>query len=148
MENKKTYSEKLRDPRWQKKRLEILNRDNFTCLLCQDSDSTLHVHHLSYHGNPWDAPSDKLQTLCQDCHKVVSQTESINYIPILKFKDKYKTILFTGDVSDTGESFLTMYQLSPEAEIQSSFEFDYNDFEQLKHFFEDHFTVEIPLLND
>jgi len=28
---KLTYSEKLKDPRWQKKRLEILSRDNFTC---------------------------------------------------------------------------------------------------------------------
>lgn len=31
-----TYSQKLRDPRWQKKRLEILERDSFTCQHCHD----------------------------------------------------------------------------------------------------------------
>lgn len=63
------YSEKLRDPRWQRKRLEIFNRDNFTCLCCGAKDKTLNVHHKEYHGNPWDAPSESLETLCEPCHK-------------------------------------------------------------------------------
>jgi 5-methylcytosine-specific restriction endonuclease McrA len=63
------YSEKLRDPRWQKKRLEVMNRDNFTCLACGDSKSTLNVHHMYYNGNPWDAHIDSLETLCETCHK-------------------------------------------------------------------------------
>lgn len=68
--NKKSYSEKLKDPRWQKKRLEILNRDNFTCLLCSDTETELHINHLQYSGEPWDAPNDCLETLCKDCHKL------------------------------------------------------------------------------
>lgn len=66
-----TYAEKLKDPRWQRKRLEILNRDNFTCLDCEASDKTLHVHHCLYQkGNePWDAPDSELRTLCEDCHE-------------------------------------------------------------------------------
>ena len=63
------YSEKLKDPRWQKKRLEVFSRDNFTCVYCTDSKSTLHVHHLFYTGDPWEAPMDILKTLCEDCHK-------------------------------------------------------------------------------
>lgn len=64
-----TYSEKLKDPRWQKKRLEILNRDNFTCIYCGDNKSTLHVHHLMYLGdNPWETPNECLDTTCKDCH--------------------------------------------------------------------------------
>ena len=45
---RKSYYEKLLDPRWQKKRLEILNRDEFKCRSCGDDKSTLHVHHGYY----------------------------------------------------------------------------------------------------
>ena len=63
------YSEKLKDPRWQKKRLEILERDAWECTNCGDKDKTLHVHHKAYNKNPWDAKDDDLETLCEDCHK-------------------------------------------------------------------------------
>lgn len=71
MAEKKSYSEKLKDPRWQKKRLEILSRDNFTCRLCGDNKETLHVHHLKYyHGRePWDYEGRILLTECESCHK-------------------------------------------------------------------------------
>lgn len=66
-----TYSEKLKHPKWQKKRLEILQRDNFTCRHCGDTETTLHVHHEKYTGkNPWDADNDDLITICLDCHEV------------------------------------------------------------------------------
>jgi hypothetical protein len=66
-----TYSEKLRDPRWQKKRLEIFERDNFTCKLCNDTESTLNVHHHYYENNkePWEYPNESLITLCENCHE-------------------------------------------------------------------------------
>ncbi len=64
-----TYSEKLKDPRWQKKRLEILDRDGFMCSWCCDDASTLHVHHLKYSGDPWDADESDLITLCESCHQ-------------------------------------------------------------------------------
>lgn len=74
-----TYAEKLLDPRWQKKRLIILERDKWTCRMCYDSETTLHIHHLSYTGNdPWDSPDDQLTTLCKHCHAV------------LEFNKKYK----------------------------------------------------------
>lgn len=67
-----TYAEKLQDPRWQKKRLTILERDNWCCQHCFDSDITLHIHHLSYTGkNPWDSPEDQLLTVCKHCHAVI-----------------------------------------------------------------------------
>jgi len=64
-----TYSEKLKDPRWQKKRLEILQRDEFMCQLCQDTESTLVVHHYKYSGEPWEAEDIHLITLCESCHE-------------------------------------------------------------------------------
>lgn len=67
---KQNYSDLLKDPRWQKKRLEIMQRDKFMCQECGDTESTLNVHHLSYHPNmnPWDYDNKELQTLCNDCH--------------------------------------------------------------------------------
>ena len=49
-----TYQEKLKHPKWQKKRLEILQRDEFKCVHCLDGESTLHVHHNMYLGNIFD----------------------------------------------------------------------------------------------
>lgn len=64
------YPVKLRDPRWQKRRLRILERDNFTCQCCRDTETTLHVHHRWYETDqePWDATDRQLVTLCEDCH--------------------------------------------------------------------------------
>ena len=65
------YSDKLKDPRWQKKRLEILQRDSFACQKCYDDESTLNVHHKLYLPNidPWDYPDELLITLCENCHE-------------------------------------------------------------------------------
>jgi hypothetical protein len=67
----KTYSEKLRDERWLKRRSEILLRYDNKCYLCGAS-SRLEVHHLWYEHNkePWDYPNDALIPLCHECHKL------------------------------------------------------------------------------
>ena len=67
------YSEKLKDPRWQKKRLIILQRDDFKCVLCGDDKTTLHVHHSMYCGSPWRTPNEYLHTLCVHCHEIVGE---------------------------------------------------------------------------
>lgn len=66
-----TYAEKLKDPRWQKKRGEILERDKFICQECNRKWPELHVHHKYYKINtgPWDYPDDALITLCDNCHR-------------------------------------------------------------------------------
>ncbi|KKM74490.1 hypothetical protein LCGC14_1399860 [marine sediment metagenome] len=68
-----SYFEKLKDPRWQKKRLEVLQAANFECTQCGDSESTLHVHHLVYRRgrDPWEYPAKALVCLCEDCHEKV-----------------------------------------------------------------------------
>lgn len=67
-----TYAEKLRHPKWQKKRLEILQRDGFKCVKCGDADSALHVHHKVYEYGcyPWDYDNRLLVTLCYSCHEL------------------------------------------------------------------------------
>ena len=64
----KSYSEKLKDPRWQRKRLSIFERDEWKCRDCQSADGQLNVHHCGYVRNPWDAPDEILMTLCNQCH--------------------------------------------------------------------------------
>ena len=65
-----TYSEKLRSPRWQKKRLEILSRDNWKCQECGNEETNLQVHHVVYRRvDPWAYPDHLYQTLCDQCHK-------------------------------------------------------------------------------
>lgn len=72
-----TYPEKLRDPRWQKKRLEIMERDGFRCRICHSEEETLNVHHIVYRsGDPWDAASKNLVTLCENCHGIVKHCET------------------------------------------------------------------------
>lgn len=73
---KKTYYEKLKDPRWQKKRLEILERDRFKCKVCGCADQELHVHHGYYEKNlePWEYDESTLHTLCLECHKQIQVT--------------------------------------------------------------------------
>jgi len=69
-----SYSSMLRDARWQRKRLEIMERDNFTCRSCGKSDkddgTTLNVHHAFYikGKKPWVYDEDMLTTWCQECH--------------------------------------------------------------------------------
>ena len=72
------YSDKLKDPRWQKKRLRILKRDKWTCKICGSKDKTLCVHHLAYDRNkePWETNNKYLITLCDQCHESEPETKS------------------------------------------------------------------------
>lgn len=64
------YKDLLLDPRWQRKRLEIFNRDQFTCRYCKNSEQQLHVHHILYESDlPWETQDKYLITLCSDCHE-------------------------------------------------------------------------------
>ena len=68
---RKSYSEKLLDPRWQQMRLRVFERDEFTCRCCGSTTKTLHAHHVHYHPyseGPWDYDQDTVITVCADCH--------------------------------------------------------------------------------
>jgi hypothetical protein len=64
------YSELLKDPRWQKLRLEIFERDKWKCQSCGSAENTLAVHHRSYMRGlkPWEYETFLLVTLCEECH--------------------------------------------------------------------------------
>ena len=69
------YQQKLRDRRWQQRRLKIFERDGWVCKHpdCRDrQDLTvpLCVHHLVYYPDtdPWDYDDEDLVTWCERCH--------------------------------------------------------------------------------
>ena len=66
----KEYFKKYKDPRWQKLRLQILEREGFKCQACGRSNETLHIHHLWYEFDkePWEANPRLLECLCVTCH--------------------------------------------------------------------------------
>lgn len=76
---KSAYSQKLLDPRWQRKRLEKLQQEDFTCQLCGDTTSTLHVHHKAYFKgrDPWEYENDQLAVLCGECHESQHTNEDL-----------------------------------------------------------------------
>src|SRR5688572_27139770 len=85
------YSELLKDPRWQKKRLEILNRDKWFCQACIDTESTLHVHHIKYTSKfPWETPNHLLITLCESCHQREEELKNFDYYEQDEYQTYYK----------------------------------------------------------
>lgn len=94
----KSYAEKLRDPRWQKKRLEIFKRDGFQCQMCFDRKETQTVHHKWYTKGlePWEYEDDCYITLCEDCHESV-------HLWMKKYKihpERYITISIFDNITD------------------------------------------------
>ncbi len=79
------YSEKLKDPRWQKKRLGIMQRDGWRCLVCNSDTSPLTVHHYKYlrHREPWEYPDELLATVCDNCHQWLGMIAKLSSVPRL-----------------------------------------------------------------
>lgn len=85
-----TYSEKLQDPRWQKRRFDILLRDNWACVRCRNTKITLHVHHKEYvwGRDPWDYEDSNFETVCKVCHK-----KEHNITDEVEYERKYEHLI-------------------------------------------------------
>ena len=66
-----SYRHDLKHPKWQRRRLEIMARDEWMCQTCKDKESQLLVHHLEYRPRlkPWQYGDADLVTLCEACHR-------------------------------------------------------------------------------
>jgi hypothetical protein len=121
-----SYKEKLLDPRWQKKRLEVLERDNWTCQSCKETQKTLHVHHQKYSRAPWSIKSDFLITYCERCHSTIEMLIkkidgfSIKKIKLVDCKSGKRLITAYGVLADNDFGVLTL-SLSESEEISSTF---------------------------
>jgi|DEB0MinimDraft_3_1074331.scaffolds.fasta_scaffold55465_3 hypothetical protein len=78
-----SYSDLLRSPMWQKKRLEVMQAKGFACEICGNTEQMLHVHHKEYFKGykPWEYDVEQLALLCEQCHtKVHSETDFLKYV--------------------------------------------------------------------
>lgn len=116
-----TYREQLLHPNWQRKRLEIMQRDEFTCQCCYDKETTLHVHHKQYVKGrlAWEYPNNELVTLCEGCHSVMHEELDILRSVISKLRvDGPRSIsqaapLLAGWASDLTPEFSSLFDSSP-----------------------------------
>jgi hypothetical protein len=76
---KMTYSEQLKRPEWQRRRLEVLNAANWECQQCNDNESMLHVHHKRYVKGrmAWDYVLGDFEALCETCHSEAHETKEL-----------------------------------------------------------------------
>lgn len=122
------YSEKLKHPKWQRKRLEIMRRDNFKCVLCTDGETTLHVHHKLYRKNcdPWEYEDSTFMTLCEVCHEIVEWLK--------KYKYDVKQVLYNKQTKLDG-GLLAALCVSDKMEKEALF-FSKSKDQKLKYYFD------------
>lgn len=109
----RAYGEKLEHPKWQKRRLDTLARDNWKCVWCGAKDRTLDVHHRRYGAwgtNPWEVPDEWLVTACRACHAYVTNgareaTEMVKDLGPrqLQVAMAFIAMQFSGDTAPLGD---------------------------------------------
>ena len=82
------WSAAFRDSRWQQKRLQVMERDKWSCVSCFDCGEgvTLNVHHAYYEAGkaPWEYPDSCLHTLCENCHKKIHELTKLFMTRIMR----------------------------------------------------------------
>ena len=73
------YQVSLRDPRWQRRRLEVFERDGWACQSCGSGKDSLHIHHFAYRDKPWKAKDHELVTVCWACHEKAHSEEPMEW---------------------------------------------------------------------
>lgn len=66
---KEQYGLYLQSDEWRDKRGAILERDNYQCRICGDTNN-LEVHHLTY-DRVYNESDYDLVTVCADCHEII-----------------------------------------------------------------------------
>lgn len=82
---RKTYAEKLRDPRWLRFKKDFLDwrssvqeKNPNWCDQCgEETEGCLHVHHNWYYTGyePWEYDFEEMNLYCEDCHERIHSME-------------------------------------------------------------------------
>ena len=83
-----TYQDQIKSPKWQKKRLQVLESSKFKCDECQNTEKQLHVHHTHYRKGAkiWEYDNIELRCLCDTCHSLTHsiQNEILNSLGMME----------------------------------------------------------------
>jgi hypothetical protein len=92
------YYNKLKDPRWQKMRLKVLERDGWKCAICLEDNKPLAIHHRYYEHDkdPWEYPMEALVTLCDECHEAEKENMSMSCAGLVR---ELKKKFFSAEIS-------------------------------------------------
>lgn len=114
---KQTYWELLRHPKWQEKRLRIMERAGFRCESCFTNEVTLNVHHKFYRKNaaPWDYADHELLCLCETCHEKEHHWQERLKTALAKL-DPYYIEFVVGHVEAIVASDVCQQYLNPDRE--------------------------------
>ena len=85
-------AEYLSSKEWKTKRIQVKDRDNYSCQIC-GSTKDLHVHHMSGYDLIPNEPISCLITLCSVCHKAEHDKVGYpkTYSDYMKFNHPIKT---------------------------------------------------------
>lgn len=126
MAKKSKYAEKYKDPRWQKKRLQVLERDEWNCQCCHDAESTLHIHHRYYEKGKhiWDYPLEAFITLCEECHLFETEfmPEALNCLA-----SAFRLQFLSADIQGLGCAVAGMKLLYAPEVVISAYSFAFRD---------------------
>ncbi len=115
-----TFKKQYESPKWQKKRLEVLELSNYTCEECGDKETQLHVHHVRYikGRKVWEYHTDALQCLCKNCHQKRHDTKEHKVVEY--FRDAFNNEGFC----KTKISAYSLYDILNDKELRNDiFEF-------------------------
>lgn len=131
------YQKQLADPKWQRKRLEIFNRDNFHCTICDDDTVELHVHHKKYERDKkaHEYDDSNFVSLCAHCHKLLTYYQiDLDVSKMIAFRSSSEKMYFVFQKEDQRLNAIT-YNFSEDVFYQSS------------SFFESHIEYLLKFLN-
>lgn len=119
-----TYLEKLKDPRWQRCRLEVMERDDFACRHCGDRESTLNVHHTYYERGlqPWEYDRESLLCLCESCHHKAEDVRQAVVFTLgqLTLGEQDRVLKFARDMLNMHEEFDGMRAIREAREVNAN----------------------------
>lgn len=78
-----SYSDDLKHPKWQERRLRVFSLAGFKCARCGSGERQLHAHHKLYlRGHkPWEYEDALLECLCELCHDAAhADQEALEYL--------------------------------------------------------------------
>lgn len=109
-----TFQEQIKHPLWQKKRLEVLEHNEFACQECYCDELTLHVHHPIYKKNAklWEYDVSELKCLCEICHQETHEIDAKIKMILVKTPLDFKP-----EIYKFIESLLIQYGILEEGEL-------------------------------